>query len=92
MRTEQLDDETPPPRFAARLAAARSLIDPPAVPALREKLRAAGAPLTPQDLGLPRAWVRQAILHGRETRDRYTVFTLLAQLGLLEQAALELTD
>ncbi|HQD39650.1 MAG: sn-glycerol-1-phosphate dehydrogenase [Firmicutes bacterium] len=72
-----------PPRFSGRLASARSKIKPPSVRAIQERLRSTGAPASYQELGLPKKWVEDAILYGWEVRERYTIFTLLAQLGLL---------
>jgi glycerol-1-phosphate dehydrogenase [NAD(P)+] len=43
-------------------------------------LAAADAPTTPGQLGYPRALWDQALIHARETRDRYTFFDLAANL------------
>lgn len=83
-------DELAAPHFSNRLASARSQIRPPAVHTIQEKLRTVGAPVTYQELELPQAWVEEALLYGREVRGRYTIFTLLAQLGLLSQATEEI--
>ena len=50
-------------------------------------LRAAGAPSRPADLGWPPAVYRNAVLHAREIRDRYTALDLAADAGRLERFA-----
>jgi glycerol-1-phosphate dehydrogenase [NAD(P)+] len=47
-------------------------------------LRAAGAPLTPADVHLDRAFYDEALLHAREIRNRFTVLDLAAASGVLE--------
>jgi glycerol-1-phosphate dehydrogenase [NAD(P)+] len=47
-------------------------------------LRAAGAPATPEEIGLDRDFYEAALLHGRDIRDRYTVLDLAAGAGRLE--------
>ena len=78
------------PNFSDRLASARFNVKPPDVRTIEERLRASGAPATYQNLELPKKWVEEALLYGWEVRDRYTIFTLLARLGLLRQAADEI--
>jgi glycerol-1-phosphate dehydrogenase [NAD(P)+] len=51
---------------------------------LLEALRAAGAPTTGVDLGLPSGFYREAVRHARELRDRYTVLDLAGDAGVLE--------
>jgi glycerol-1-phosphate dehydrogenase [NAD(P)+] len=45
----------------------------------------AGAPTTPEALGWPPAFYRDAVRHAREIRDRYTFLDLAADSGLFEQ-------
>ena len=47
-------------------------------------LKAAGAPLTPADIHLDRAFYVEALLHAREIRNRFTVLDLAAGSGVLE--------
>jgi glycerol-1-phosphate dehydrogenase [NAD(P)+] len=47
-------------------------------------LARAGAPRTAADLGWPRAFFRDAVLHAREIRSRYTFLDLAADAGRLE--------
>ena len=70
-------------------------------PAIRERLRAvllpsaeiarvmraAGAPLTAAELGVPPAFYRRAVGHAHEIRDRYCFLDLAAQAGRLEAFA-----
>jgi glycerol-1-phosphate dehydrogenase [NAD(P)+] len=63
----------------ARLAA----VTRPAA-ALKAVLEAAGAPTSPEDLGWPRAYYREAVRHAREIRDRYTFLDLAGDSGLLD--------
>jgi len=44
----------------------------------------AGAPMTAEDLGLDGTLYRQAILHAREIRNRYSILDLAGDSGLLE--------
>jgi glycerol-1-phosphate dehydrogenase [NAD(P)+] len=53
---------------------------------LREVLERAGAKTTPEALGWPGAFYRQAVRHAREIRNRYTFLDLAADSGLLETA------
>ena len=46
-------------------------------------LREAGAPLTPADIHLDRAFYEQALLHAREIRNRFTVLDLAAGSDVL---------
>jgi glycerol-1-phosphate dehydrogenase [NAD(P)+] len=50
---------------------------------LEAVLRLAGAPTRPTDLGIPEAAYRDAVLHAREIRDRYTFLDLAADSGRL---------
>ncbi len=72
-------------RLAEDWAAIRAEIAAVTVPAARlaAVLEAAGAPMTPEDLGWPRAFYRAAVLRAREIRDRYTFLDLAAESGML---------
>ena len=50
-------------------------------------LKAAGAPTRPADIHIPEAFYRQAVLHAREIRDRYTFLDLAAESGRLDSLA-----
>jgi glycerol-1-phosphate dehydrogenase [NAD(P)+] len=65
-------------------AALREVARPPQQ--IAEALRAVGAPRTPTDFGLPAAFYRQAVLHAREIRDRFTFLDLAAESGRLDPA------
>ena len=54
---------------------------------LRGALARAGAPLTPEALGWPRAFFRDAVLHAREIRSRWTFLDLAADTGRLDAFA-----
>jgi glycerol-1-phosphate dehydrogenase [NAD(P)+] len=54
---------------------------------LRAALERAGAPTTPEALGWPRAFFREAVLHAREIRSRWTFLDLAADAGRLEAFA-----
>lgn len=54
------------------------------VSAIEAALKAAGAPMTPADIGLDRAFYDAALLHAREIRNRFTVLDLAASAGKLE--------
>ena len=54
---------------------------------LRAALARAGAPVTPEALGWPRAFFRDAVLHAREIRSRWTFLDLAADAGRLEAFA-----
>ncbi|MCB1883416.1 MAG: iron-containing alcohol dehydrogenase [Geminicoccaceae bacterium] len=47
-------------------------------------LRAAGGPVTAAGLGVPLPFYREAVLHCREMRDRYSMLDLADDAGLLE--------
>lgn len=51
-------------------------------------LRTAGGPLTPEAIHLERNFYEQAVQHGREIRNRYTILDLAAQSGRLEPHSL----
>jgi glycerol-1-phosphate dehydrogenase [NAD(P)+] len=48
-------------------------------------LAAAGAPTTAADLGVPQRLYRDALLHAREIRNRYTILDFAAETGRLER-------
>ena len=50
-------------------------------------LRAAGGPLTAGDLGVPVDLYREAVVHCREMRNRYSFLDLAADAGLLDDFA-----
>jgi glycerol-1-phosphate dehydrogenase [NAD(P)+] len=54
---------------------------------LRGALARAGAPRAPEDLGWPRAFFRDAVLHAREIRSRFTFLDLAADADRLETFA-----
>ncbi|MGH7263563.1 MAG: sn-glycerol-1-phosphate dehydrogenase [Candidatus Rokuibacteriota bacterium] len=54
---------------------------------LRAALARAGAPVTPEALGWPRAFFRDAVLHAREIRSRWTFLDLAADARRLEAFA-----
>jgi glycerol-1-phosphate dehydrogenase [NAD(P)+] len=51
-------------------------------------LREAGGPLTPEAIHLERSFYEQAVQHGREIRNRYTILDLAAQSGRLDPHSL----
>lgn len=54
---------------------------------LTDVLCRAGAPTTPEALGWPAEFYRQAVRHAREIRSRYTFLDLADDAGLLDDAA-----
>ena len=58
--------------------------------AMRELLRAAGAPTAPEEIGIDRERLRRTVRAGRFIRSRYTILDLLEECGLLD-AALDAT-
>ncbi|MCI5780031.1 MAG: sn-glycerol-1-phosphate dehydrogenase [Lentisphaeria bacterium] len=56
---------------------------------MREKLRRAGCPTTPEAIGLDAEQFRHGIRTAQLIRNRYTVLDLLYELGLLETAMAE---
>ena len=57
--------------------------------ALRRELREAGAPSRPEELGVPPDVFREALLHGREIRGRWTVLDTAYLVGILPSRAEE---
>jgi glycerol-1-phosphate dehydrogenase [NAD(P)+] len=51
---------------------------------IEQAMCAAGAAMRPEDLGVDPAFYRDAVLHAREIRGRYSVLDLAADAGLLE--------
>ena len=70
-------------RLAAEWSAIAEEISEVAVPAghLRETLRKVGAPTAAADLALPGSFYRDAVIHAREIRDRFTFLDLAADSG-----------
>jgi glycerol-1-phosphate dehydrogenase [NAD(P)+] len=62
-------------------------LDPILLPAraIREVLRAAGAPTTIRELGISAEELRTAFLHARDIRGRYTVLDFAQDLGVLAE-------
>ena len=54
---------------------------------MEQALKAAGAPTKAADIHIPPAFYRQAVLHAREIRDRYTFLDLAAESGRLTSLA-----
>ncbi len=54
----------------------------PSAEAVTDMLRRAGAETSPESLGLPDEWVRDALTFARYLRSRYTVMDLAAELGI----------
>ncbi|GIP40397.1 glycerol-1-phosphate dehydrogenase [NAD(P)+] [Paenibacillus sp. J31TS4] len=70
--------------WADAVALAAALPEPAA---LRELLAQAGAPATPDELGLPREWVARALREAPQLRDRYTGLRFANEAGLVERLA-----
>jgi glycerol-1-phosphate dehydrogenase [NAD(P)+] len=51
---------------------------------LVKAMQAIGAPQTGRDLGFPRSFYREIVLHSREVRDRFTMLDMAADSGILE--------
>lgn len=85
-------DEAGAARLTARLRALWPALKQECAPfvlepeTMQERLRAAGGPTTPGELGLDPDFYREAALHAREMRNRFSVLDLLADAGLLEDA------
>jgi glycerol-1-phosphate dehydrogenase [NAD(P)+] len=78
----------------ARDLLARALTEPaiPGVEALRARLVGAGAPTRAHEVHVDRAFLRGALLHARDMRDRTTVFDLAFALGVLPARADAVVD
>lgn len=70
------------PRIAQQIAE----VSLPAA-SLQETVKKIAGPTTAEDLGLPSETYRDAVLHAREIRDRYTFLDLAADSGALESFA-----
>ena len=72
-------------RLAAQWPAIREQVSAVLLPTAKIEgtLREAGAPLTPADIHLDRAFYEQALLHAREIRNRFTVLDLAAGSDVL---------
>ena len=57
---------------------------------LKAMLRAAGAPVEPEEIGIPRARLRESFGQAYFLRRRFTVLDLAVRCGLLESALSEL--
>ena len=55
-------------------------------PLMETRLRAAGAPVLPEDIGISAARLRETVGKARYIRSRYTILDLLAETGLLDDA------
>ena len=80
-RIERLNDRLAGcwPEIAERIAAISLSPD-----YLSRVLKAAGAPVTPQEVHLPRPFYEEALLRCREIRDRFTFLDLAASCGRLQ--------
>ena len=56
---------------------------------LEDALRRAGAPVTPEDLGLSRKFYEQAVLYARTIRNRYCFLDLASDAGVLTAEAVK---
>lgn len=54
---------------------------------LREQLRLIHAPITPEEIGVPKSLVKSSFLATKDIRDKYIGTRLLWDLGILEEAA-----
>ena len=57
------------------------------VPEMERLLRSTGGPMTAADLGLPADFYREAVVHCREMRNRYSFLDIAADAGMLEDFA-----
>jgi glycerol-1-phosphate dehydrogenase [NAD(P)+] len=69
-----------------------SACKPPKPQYIAGLLRELGACDSPKALGIDRALFHKSILHAKEVRPRYTIFSLAASYNLLERFADELTE
>ncbi len=67
-------------------------IDTPEPAYISSLLRAVGAADNPFDLGIDRRTFTESVLHAKEIRPRYTVLHMAEKLGILEEAAVKLTE
>lgn len=59
---------------------------------LRDMLKALGCPCDPKDIGVTAPVLRDTFLYCKETRDRYTIYQLACDLGVMEQTADSIID
>ena len=81
-RLERID------RIQARWTEIKALLDK-AYPweKLRDMLKDLGCPCDPKDIGITPAVLKDTLLYCKETRDRYTVYQLAWDLGVMEELA-----
>jgi glycerol-1-phosphate dehydrogenase [NAD(P)+] len=60
-----------------------------AVEEMESMLRASGGPATPQELGVEADFYREAVVHCREMRNRFSFLDIAADAGMLEDFAAE---
>lgn len=70
----------------AQLASLRSAAS------VRELLREIGCPCTPEEIGLDESDLRDTFLYCKEVRARYTLLSLVSDLGLMETLADQVID
>lgn len=63
----------------------RQLETLPTAESLQSLLRQIGCPSAPEEIGIDRETLRDTFLYARETRARYTLLSLVADLGLTEK-------
>ena len=86
-------DEAAAARFNARLADLwphlKAELQPFIIPVaeMTDLLRASGGPATAADLGVPVEFYREAVVHCREMRSRFSFLDIAADAGLLETFA-----
>ena len=94
---EQSAHKNDPERIRARLASMkahwpeiREAIDElPSAGAVERMLRDSGAPAYPAEIGVEVPLLREAVCRCKEVRDRYTLWQMLYDLGLLDSYAAE---
>lgn len=59
---------------------------------LAERMAALGEPVKPQQIGISKELVRDAVILAKEVRNRFTILQVLWDLGLLEEYAKKITD
>jgi glycerol-1-phosphate dehydrogenase [NAD(P)+] len=70
---------------------ANIVIDIPNYETIKVLLDKIGLPVNPKDLGISKQDFQKSIIHAKEIRPRYTIFNLAERLGLLNDAACQLT-
>ena len=66
--------------------------DLPDIDALEEKMRRAGLPVNPADIGLSTQDVLDAFVCSRDTRDKYLTSSLIWDLGYMDEFEAWLSD